>query len=507
MKNETRPEKSPESNRKSRNTSLSELVIRDQSTKRIIWRPQKKQLAFMERFEDEALYGGAAGGGKSDCALVEALRQVNIPTYRALILRKTYPQLSDLIDRSRDLYSKAFPTAKYNDTHHSWTFQSGAKIFFGSLQHTDDRLNYQGKRYDFIDFDELTQFTYDEYIYLLSRNRPGGDGTRCYVRAQANPGGIGHGWVKERFITPAPPMTTIRERVNIVSPDEGEIWKERTRIFVPSTVFDNKILLKNDPGYLLRLGALPEKEKKALLYGDWDSFSGQVFSEWRNDPDAYESGIGTHVISPFPIPKEWKIYRSFDWGYSRPFSVGWYAVDNDMRLYRIRELYGFTGKADEGVKWSVSDVALKIREIEENDPNLKGRFIIGVADPAIFQKNGGESIGEIMEKHGVYWEKADNSRIAGKQQIHGRLKLDKSSIPMFYCFSTCKQFIRTFPSLVYDTQNVEDVDTHSEDHIYDEFRYMCMRLPIKMPDLTPKYMLTRDPADPLELGTRMIIKQ
>ena len=162
----------------------------------------------MSRFENEALYGGAAGGGKSDCALVEALRQVNIPHYRGLILRKTYPQLSELIDRSRELYLSAFPKAKYNDTKHCWSFPSGAKIYFGAMQYTKDRTNYQGKRYDFIDFDELTHFTWDEYSYLFSRNRPNGEGTRCYIRAQANPGGIGHGWVKERFITAAPPMET-----------------------------------------------------------------------------------------------------------------------------------------------------------------------------------------------------------------------------------------------------------------------------------------------------------
>ena len=276
----------------------------------------------MARFEDEALYGGAAGGGKSDCALAESLRQVHIPYYRGLILRKTYPQLSELTDRSAELFRGAYPTARYNDSKHVWVFPSGAKIYFGSLQHTDDRLNYQGKRYDFIDFDELTQFTWDEYSYLFSRNRPNGPGTRCYMRAQANPGGIGHGWVKARFITPAKPMTTIWEKHAVRMPDGKEQVRWRSRIFVPSTVFDNKILLANDPGYLTRLAALPEKERRALLYGDWDCFAGQVFTEWRNDPEHYRDRIGTHVIEPFAIPASWRVYRGFDWGYTRPFSVG-----------------------------------------------------------------------------------------------------------------------------------------------------------------------------------------
>ena len=143
--------------------------------KRVIWKPQPRQQLFMSRFEYEGLYGGAAGGGKSDCAIAEALRQVEIPHYRGLILRKTYPQLSELVDRSREIYLPAFPDAKYNEQKHCWVFPSGAKIYFGAMQHTKDRTNYQGKRYDFIDFDELTHFTWDEYSYLFSRNRPNGN--------------------------------------------------------------------------------------------------------------------------------------------------------------------------------------------------------------------------------------------------------------------------------------------------------------------------------------------
>lgn len=142
----------------------------------VIWTPQPRQAALMARFEDEALYGGAAGGGKSDCALAEALRQVEIPHYRGLILRKTFPQLTELMDRSTEIYRRAYKKARFNESKHVWTFPSGAKIFFGSMQYTKDRTNYQGKRYDFIDFDELTQFLWEEYSYLFSRNRPNGAG-------------------------------------------------------------------------------------------------------------------------------------------------------------------------------------------------------------------------------------------------------------------------------------------------------------------------------------------
>ena len=452
----------------------------------IIWTPQPKQRLFMERGEDEALYGGAAGGGKSDCALAEALRQVHIPHYRGLILRKTYPQLSELIDRSREIYNAAFPKARYNDQKHCWIFPSGAKIYFGAMQYTKDRTNYQGKRYDFIDFDELTHFTWDEYSYLFSRNRPNGSGTRCYIRAQANPGGVGHGWVKERFITAAPPLTPIWDKISYRAPDGKTVTKWRSRIFVPSTVFDNQKLMENDPEYITRLAALPENEKKALLYGDWDSFSGQVFTQWRNNPDGYETRVNTHVIKPFRVPESWRIYRGFDFGYSKPFSVGWYAVDHEGRMYRVRELYGCTGIPNEGVRWEPTVIARKIAEIEKEDVNLRGRRVYGIADPSIFDESRGESVAAMMERAGVYFEPGDNTRLAGKMQIHNRLAFDENGIPMLYVFDTCKHFIRTIPQLVYSMTDVEDIDTDGEDHIYDEVRYVAMARPINPPRAAEK---------------------
>lgn len=461
--------------------------------KMVIWKPQPKQAAFQRRGEFEKLYGGAAGGGKSEALVIEALRQVHIPYYRAIILRKSFPQLRELIDKSQKYYKRLYPKARYNATEHTWTFPSGAKIIFGSLFRPQDKYQYQGQSYDFVAFDELTHFTYDEYIYLFGRCRPNGPGTQCYICNTANPGGIGHSWVKQRFIDVGPPMKTVWTTVEYTDPDGKTVKRRISRVFVPSTVFDNSELLANDPMYVARLAALPEAEKKALLYGDWNSFSGQVFSEWVDDPSHYDDRVHTHVINPFLIPSSWAVWCGLDWGYSRPFSVGWYAVDHDRRLYRIRELYGCTGTPNTGVKWEPTLVAQKIREIEEQDTNLKGRKIQRVGDPAIWGSDGTESIGALFERQRVYFEKGDHARIDGKMQVHHRLSFDEEGIPLFYCFRTCENFIRTVPNLVYSETDVEDIDTDGEDHIYDEFRYVCMENPIAPPRPEEKKKKQYDP--------------
>jgi hypothetical protein len=435
----------------------------------------------MERPEYEVLYGGAAGGGKSDALLMEALRQVDNPDYKGLILRKTYPQLSGLIDRSMKLYLAIFPRAKYNASNHRWTFPSGAQIHFGSMQHTKDKENYRGKAYQFIAFDELTHFTFDEYMYLFSRNRPSGTrkgnkSPRCYIRATTNPGGVGHGWVKERFITVAPPMTRIVEETPITMPDGKVIIQQKDRMFVPATVFDNQILLNNDPNYLSSLAMLPSADKDALLYGSWDSFEGQVFTEWKNDPEHYEDRKWTHVINPFEIPPHWKIVRGFDWGYTRPFAVYWMAIAPNKQKFIIKEYYGCDGTPNKGVQMHHVDVAAKIREIEDTDPNLKGRKITGPADPSIFEESRGLSIAAAMASFPNYvvWHKGDNARIPGKMQVHYHLAFDKEGEPLLQVFNTCKHLIRTLPNLVYDEKHTEDVNSDMEDHAYDALRYLLM---------------------------------
>lgn len=463
---------------------------------RVIWAPNPRQAAMERRIEFEALYGGAAGGGKSDFLVVEALRQINKGQYRGIIFRKTYPELEDLISRSMELYGVAFPKAKYNSSKHVWTFPSGAKIYFGAMQHPKDKLKYQGRHFDFIGFDELTHFSQEEYMYLFSRARSNGPGLRVYIRSTANPGGPGHLWVKERFITPAPPETTILEEFTIRDPAGKEIKMTRDRIFIPSKVYDNPDLMRNNPGYLANLAMLPEAEREALLDGNWDAFSGQVFEEWRNDPENYETQQWTHVISPFKIPSVWEIIRGYDFGYAKPFSVAWYAVDYSGCIYRIREFYGCKdGFANTGLKIEPAEQARQIRAIEETDPNLKGRRIMGVADPSIFDKSRGDSVADVMAKAGVYWTPGDNHRIAGKMQYHYRMAFDKNGRSMFYVFNTCKHFIRTVPNLVYDEKSPEDIDTTQEDHIYDECRYVLMTRVIPIRKNEPKPVPLEDPLD------------
>ena len=445
----------------------------------IIWSPQPKQALMMSRWEDEALYGGAAGGGKSDFLVMEALRQAHIPNYRGILFRKTYKQLTELIDKSEDIYPRAFKGARHNGTNHVWRFPSGAKIYFGNMQDISYKRDYQGKQFDFIGFDELTHFTWDEYSYMYSRNRPSGSGTRVYMRATANPGGLGHGWVKSHFVRAAEPYHTAISETKVKEPSGKMRKMYKSKIFIPSSIFDNNILLENNPNYLASLAMLPAAERDALLYGNWDSFDGQVFVEFTDDPRGYDTQCRTHVINPFRVPDDWVIYRGFDFGYAKPFSVGWYAVDHKGCIYRIKEMYGCTAnRPNTGIKIEPIEIARQIKEVESAEPNLKGRRIIGIADPSIFDESRGESIAAMMERSGIYWNHGDNTRLAGKMQYHYRFAFDADGRAMFYVFNTCKDFIRTIPSLVYDEKRVEDINTTQEDHIYDECRYVLMEHPI-----------------------------
>lgn len=443
----------------------------------------KRQKAFIDADADEVLFGGAAGGGKSYGQITDALLYaLKYAGSKQLILRRSFPELErSLIAASLSLYPAA--VCKYQNTKRKWNFVNGSAIEFGYCDAEKDVYRYQGAEYDVIRFDELTHFTQEQYLYLLSRVR-GINSFPKSVKSTANPGGIGHTWVKQRFLDGKTPD-------KVYSDENGH-----STVFLPSLIQDNSFLMKNDPLYLKRLEQLPEKEKKALLYGDWDIFEGQVFSEWRNNPQGYLTRQYTHVIKPFAIPKEWRRFRSFDFGYAKPFAVTWFAVDHDGRAYLYRELYGCTGTPDTGIKWTAQQIANEILKIEREQEC--GHRITGIADPAIWNATGSEegSIAEMMQACGVYFEKGKNNRLAGKMQVHYRLAIDKTGLPMLYVFQTCRNTIRTLPLLTYDPSNPEDVDTRQEDHIYDTIKYFFMANPI--PPRVHEEQTVMDGFDPLE---------
>lgn len=425
----------------------------------------KRQKAFIEAQADEVLFGGAAGGGKSYGQLVDALLYaLKYAGSKQLILRRTFPELNrSLILVSLAIYPKE--AARYNDSIKRWKFINGSVIEFGYCEAEKDVYRYQGAEYDVIRFDELTHFTQTQYSYLISRVR-GVNNFPKMMKSSTNPGGVGHAWVKERFIDGYTPDKVHTDALG------------RRFLFLPSLVQDNKFLMESDPEYIKRLEQLPEKERKALLYGDWDIFEGQVFAEWRNDRRGYKTRKGSHVIEPFRIPKEWRRFRAFDFGYAKPFAVLWFAVDYDGRAYLYRELYGCTGEPDVGIKWTAQQIAREIRKIEDSEE--KGQHIIGIADPAIWNKTGSQdgSIADMMQAEGVYFEKGNHDRLAGKMQVHYRLAMDEEGLPMLYVFETCRNTIRTLPLLQYDDLRPEDVDTKQEDHIFDSIKYFLMANPI-----------------------------
>lgn len=444
-----------------------------------------KQKRFVDSCADETLFGGAAGGGKSYGQLVDALLYaLQYPGSKQLILRRTYRDLERSLVQD---HLKFFPLGvyRYNSTEHRGRFKNRSVLEFGYCDKENDVLRYQGAEYDVVRFDELTHFTYSQYIYLMSRVR----GVKPYprgIKSSTNPGGVGHAWVKERFVDPAP---------------AGEMFtvNGRTRLFIPSLVQDNPFLMQADPDYIKRLEMLPEEQRKALLLGDWNIFSGQVFEEWRNDPTHYKDGAWTHVIEPFDIPAWWKIWRGFDFGYTKPFSVGWYAADGDGKVYRIKEWYGCTKDPNTGLQLTPQEIAEGIREREQEDPMLRGKHINGIADPAIFEKSRGESIAAMMLKapNLIYWQPGDHKRLPGLMQCHYRLAFDKNGQCMFQVFNTCKGFIRTVPMLVYSDSRPEDINTDMEDHIYDEWRYVMMASPISP---RPNVKRSVEAEDPLNLN-------
>jgi hypothetical protein len=467
--------------------------------------PTKKQELFHTSSADELLYGGAAGGGKSKAivieALIDALENPNIHSY---LFRKTYPELKDtLIKETIATIPKEIGT--YISADHDFRLYNGSVLHFRYCRNIMDAYTYQGVEMQRLYIDELTHFTKDCYDYLKTRLRATkSQNVKPKIRLTSNPGGVGHGWVKSYFIDNKPPFEIIENRVFSSVLNKETIV---TTQYIPAYATDNPHLTDD---YVIQLEQKPEAIRKALLLGDWNVFEGQVFSEFTNDSNHYLDRKFTHVIEPFKIPRHFRRFRSFDFGYSKPFSVGYWAMDNDGVLYRYAEIYGspkddftrMTKSPNVGMKLDPAGIARLIREYEEKYE--KGNEIIGIADPSIFDESRGSDgcVAKIFEREGIYFERGDNKRIAGKMQLHYRFSFDENGYPKIYIFNCCKDFIRTMQSIVYDVTNQEDIDSNCEDHIYDETRYMCMYAPIMPPKKFSQS--TKNMADPLNLFERQV---
>jgi hypothetical protein len=422
---------------------------------RVLWSPQRKQADALKNNAFELLFGGAAGGGKSDFLLADFVSWVNDwrEGWRGVLFRRTYPELETIIARAKELYLPL--RAVWNKTERTFIFPTGSKLQMRFLESDDDVTRYQGQEYTWVGFDELGTYPTDYcWKYMISRLRSS-KGAPCYLRGTANPGGRGHGWIKERFIDGREP---------------GKIYRIQnkksftTRCFIPSKLQDNQILMENDPGYRDRLENLPEHLRRALLDGDWDVFMGQYFDEWRRE---------RHVVKPFALPQgQWFKFYAFDWGYNKPYALVKLAVNRDGKVIQYGEKYGCDPeKVDTGTREPAKEVAAEAWA----DAVAEGVTII-VCDPAIWGKTDDQpSPGEHLEAVGFIAERANNDRVPGWLTLHDYLKQsDEYGKPMFQVFDTCHHTIRTLPILTPDKNRPEDVDSKLEDHLADADRYGLM---------------------------------
>ena len=428
--------------------------IQDHVEENIVFRPNKgPQTEFLAASEREVFYGGARGGGKSYAMLIDPLRYCDKSHHRALLLRRSMPELRDMINHSQRLYGRAFPGAKWREQEKEWRFPSGARIEFGYAENLTDVLRYQGQSYTWIGIDELPQYATPEiYNFLRSSLRSVDPEIPVFMRATGNPGNVGSLWVKEMFVDPAEPNTAFKINIDTVA---GQ--KTITRRFIPAKLQDNPYLMQTDD-YLIMLSSLPEVQRKQFLEGDWGAFENSAFPEFS---------ITTHVVQPFDVPRNWLRFRTCDWGYSSAACVLWIAVDFDNNFWVYREHY---------TKRVTADIFAKQVLEKEHEEYIR----YGILDSSTWARRGdaGPSIAETMIREGCKWRPSDRSprsRVAGKLELHKQLALDKdTNQPKLKIFSNCINLIKTLPMLPVDKNNPEDVDTHAEDHAYDALRYGVM---------------------------------
>lgn len=450
----------------------------------VVWAPQPgPQHALMECPLPLIFFGGARGGGKTDGVLGSwaALAEQYGAGFNAIMFRRTTVSSEDAVERSRQIFGPL--GARFNESRLSWRFQNDARVSFRYLDRPSDADEWQGRNITHVWIEEVGQYPTPDAVDKLFGVMRSARGVPVQMVLTGNPGGPGQTWIRDRFgLHPFPTRPTVRRiRVN-----EGEI---ETAV-IPSRITDNRALLTADPTYVDRLRLVGSAELvRAWLDGDWSAIEGAFFAEWDERK---------HVVAPFAIPDEWMRFRSMDWGFAAPFSVGWWAVCGDDyhhpqgviprgAMVRYREWYGATGP-QRGVRLTAEEVADGIAERERGD-----LIQYGVIDPAAFSEDGGPSIAERMIRRGVLWKRGDNKRVAkagaigGWDQVRGRLR-GEGGRPMLFVFSTCRDTIRTLPTLQHDRDRAEDLDTEAEDHAADEIRYGCMSrpwVPQAEPERTP----------------------
>jgi len=448
------------------------------------YEPQPKQAILHRCPANEILYGGAAGPGKSHALRQEALYwATRIDGLNVYLFRRTYPEL----EKNHILPSLAeFPIgyARYRDQKRRWEFPNGSIIHMCHSQHEKDIFQYQGAEVHLLLIDELTTFTEFMYDYIRAR-------VRCTLEipeewnhripgiiCASNPGGIGHEFVKRRWVDYVEPYAFRR-----ASSREGGML----RSYIPGLLEDNKILMERDPDYIKRLDGLPEPFRTAYKEGNWDIFVGQMFYFQRDH----------HVCAPLPIPDNAQVYMTFDWGFGKPYSCGWWWADADGRLYRFGELYGWNGTVNEGIRQTDSQIAESIieREIElglrhiNKTPTRKVLRLAGhdcwAKKPDYKGGGQGPTTMEVFARYNLYFSKGDPTRTLKIRQFHERLRIPDEGRPMVQIYNTCKHFIRTIPLLQANSNDIEDVDTDMEDHVYDEACHIFMARPIT-PRIKPK---------------------
>ena len=467
---------------------MSEIKMQMPAGRVVELRPNRKQVRFLRSKKRYVGFGGARGGGKSWSIRVKSTLLANRwPGIKILIVRRTLVELWN--NHIEPLKAFLRGVAKYNQQERRFIFPNGSSISFEFYDCDRDEMKYQGVEYDVIFIDEATQFE-ERWLKIIASCCRGVNDFPHRIYYTCNPGGPGHSYIKRVFID-----RDFRENED---PEDYE--------FIQSLVTENKALMESSPEYIGFLQNLPPKLKKGWLYGDWNIFTGMYFEEFRNDPEHYMDRRWTHVIEPFKPKAHWPIYRSFDWGYNKPFSCGWWTVDEDGVIYRIDEFYGvqYSGGEpipDTGLKWPPMKVFREIKKHEEEHPWLKGKNIQGVADSAMWDSEYGESIADTAAKCGVYFQQSDKARIPGWMQMHYRLMFDENGYARMYIFKNCKNFIRTIVTLEYDEHKAEDINTKGEDHAADEARYFCM-----LPKIKVKEELAEDlpawGADPLDIFVR-----